>query len=110
MNEVGRDYHLTENSSLRGLASLKTIVPNQEYFKDEADPLKYRLRASTKDVGAFEYGTAGTGIGPYDLPPSGGVGGVGGSGGSSVGGAAGAAGDVQGGAAGEGGSTTAGMG
>jgi MYXO-CTERM domain-containing protein len=42
-----------------------TGLPVAEYYENEVVARMYRLRASAKDIGAFEHDTTGPGIGPY---------------------------------------------
>ena len=42
-----------------------TGVPTAEYYENEVVTRMYRVRASAKDIGAFEHDTMGPGIGPY---------------------------------------------
>jgi hypothetical protein len=84
------DFTLKAGSGAIG-AALDTVSgrPDREYYRDEADTRMYRLRASAKDIGAFESTTMGAGIGFHDAPPDGGVPAMTGSGGSGSGGASG---------------------
>src|SRR5580658_661076 len=40
-------------------------LPVAEYYENETVARMYRVRASAKDIGAFEHDTMGSGIGPY---------------------------------------------
>jgi hypothetical protein len=40
-------------------------LPVDEYYENEVVTRMYRVRASAKDIGAFEHDTTGPGIGPY---------------------------------------------
>jgi MYXO-CTERM domain-containing protein len=40
-------------------------LPVDEYYENEVVTRMYRVRASAKDIGAFEHDTSGPGIGPY---------------------------------------------
>jgi hypothetical protein len=42
-------------------------LPVDEYYENEIVTRMYRVRASAKDIGAFEHDTTGPGIGPYTL-------------------------------------------
>jgi len=42
-----------------------TGAPTAEYYENEVVTRMYRMRASAKDIGAFEHDTMGPGIGPY---------------------------------------------
>ena len=44
-------------------------APVTEYYLDDKTTRMYRVRQDVFDVGAFEWGTAGPGIGPYDPQP-----------------------------------------
>jgi MYXO-CTERM domain-containing protein len=94
------DFTLKAGSSAIG-AALDTVSgrPDREYYKDEASTRMYRLRASAKDIGAFESTTMGAGIGFHNAAPDSGVPGMMGSGGSGgvngVGGTGGAGGNVS---------------
>jgi hypothetical protein len=112
------DFTLKTGSSAIG-AALDTVSgrPDREYYRDEASARMYRLRASAKDIGAFESTTMGAGIGFHDAPPDGGMpvmmGSGGSAGGGGVGGASGAGGGMSattGGGAGGGMSATTGGG
>lgn len=63
-------YRPTSQSSVIGRAAPTSFSPDHEYFYDEKMNRQYRLRATSKDVGAFESTTGGVGTGPYDPPPS----------------------------------------
>ncbi len=63
-------YRPTSQSGVVGRAAKTMFGPDREYFFDEKNNRKYRLRATVKDVGAFESTTGGDGTGPYDPPPS----------------------------------------
>lgn len=105
-NAAQGDYTLAAGSTAIGAAlSPATGAPDHEYYRDETVTRMYRLRASAKDVGAFESTTTGPGAGP-----TGGVtpGQDAGAGGSGAGGAAGRSG--TGGAAGGGGTNGSGGG
>lgn len=70
-NAAGKDFTLATNSAAIGGASQSVVgLPIKEYYRDETLAREYRLRASAKDIGAFESTTTGAGIGPYDAPPS----------------------------------------
>lgn len=43
--------------------------PIKEYYRDETVAREYRIRLSSRDIGAFESTTTGAGVGPYDAPP-----------------------------------------
>ncbi len=49
-------------------------LPVAEYYENETIARMYRVRASAKDIGAFEHDTMGPGIGPYGSVDDGGVG------------------------------------
>jgi len=74
---AAKDFTLAAASAAIGAASPSVSgLPDAEYYRDEAQGRMYRLRASTRDIGAFESTTGGAGIGPYGAapPPSGGSG------------------------------------
>jgi MYXO-CTERM domain-containing protein len=69
-NAGAKDYTLAMGSNAIGAAGQGvTGLPDREYFQDEVTARMYRLRASAKDIGAFESTTTGAGIGPYDVAP-----------------------------------------
>jgi hypothetical protein len=70
------DFTLAAGSPAIG-AALTSIagLPDHEYYKDETVTRQYRLRASAKDIGAFESTTQGSGIGPAGGAATGGTGG-----------------------------------
>lgn len=80
-----KDFTLAPGSTAIGAASQVSGAPDREYFQNETVTRKYRVRASAKDIGAFESTTTGDAYGPDDPPPSGGPGSVGSSGGTSSG-------------------------
>ena len=110
-NGASDDYRPASSSPLLDAAGVSsTGVPTLEYFQNEDNARMYRVRASADDIGAFEYGTTGDGIGPGGDPfPDAGTGGGAGSGGSAgTGGGPGGSGGSGGGSAGTGGSAAAG--
>jgi MYXO-CTERM domain-containing protein len=116
---ASRDFTLAAGSNAIGAASQAVSgLPDKEYFQNETISRAYRLRATVKDVGAFESTTTGAGIGPYGAPPvptpgSSGASGASGSSGSSSGGASsssGASGSASGSAPGDGSSSSGGCG
>ena len=63
---VQGDFRLADDSPARGLAVSSTAtLPAQEYYRDEDFAMHYRQRTAANDLGAFEWGTAGTVYGPY---------------------------------------------
>jgi MYXO-CTERM domain-containing protein len=52
-------------------------LPVAEYYENETIARMYRVRASAKDIGAFEHDTMGSGIGPYGSVDGGVVGTIG---------------------------------
>ncbi|HVH45298.1 MAG TPA: hypothetical protein VM925_23255 [Labilithrix sp.] len=67
------DFTLAPGSNAIGAASTSVLgLPDREYFQNETIINKYRVRASAKDIGAFESTTTGAGLGPYDAAPAGG--------------------------------------
>lgn len=85
-NAGGKDFTLAAGSSAIGQATTATDLPDHEYYRDEVDSRQSRVRATLKDLGAFESTTSGTPTGPYgpsgDSPADGGVAGTGGTVGS----------------------------
>jgi hypothetical protein len=83
-NAAQNDFTLAAGSTAIG-AALASIagLPDREYYKDEAVTRAYRLRATAKDIGAFESTTQGPGVGPGSGPPA--TGGAGGSTGGTTG-------------------------
>jgi len=69
-NAAAKDFTLAPGSPAIGAASGSVNgLPDQEYFRDETQARGYRLRATARDLGAFESTTTGAGIGPYGTPP-----------------------------------------
>ncbi len=69
-NPAMKDYTLLPTSDAIGKASgIPKLPPATEYYKDEVLARRYRLRASTRDIGAFESTTTDPSYGPYDPPP-----------------------------------------
>jgi MYXO-CTERM domain-containing protein len=56
-------------NALIGAAASVQNTPITEYYLDDKTTRMYRVRASVKDIGAFESTTTGPGIGPYDTQP-----------------------------------------
>jgi hypothetical protein len=90
-NAAQNDYTLAAGSTAIG-AALTSIagLPDHEYYKDETVTREYRLRATAKDIGAFESTTQGPGVSPGGGTTTGGTGGstggnTGGTGGSTGG-------------------------
>jgi hypothetical protein len=70
-NAAGKDFTLATNSAAIGGSDESAIgLPSGEYYRDETVAREYRVRATAKDIGAFESTTGGAGIGPYDAPPA----------------------------------------
>ena len=70
-NPAAEDYTLAPGSAALGAASLTVVgLPIKEYYLNEVVARQYRLRATARDIGAFESATTGPGIGPYDTPPA----------------------------------------
>lgn len=44
-------------------------LPEREYFENETIAMRYRIRKSADDLGAFESSTSGGSFGPYDDEP-----------------------------------------
>jgi len=90
-NAVQNDFTLAAGSTAIG-AALTSIpgLPDHEYYKDETTAREYRVRATAKDIGAFESTTQGPGIGPAGGAATGGTGGsTGGTTGATSGGTGG---------------------
>jgi hypothetical protein len=64
-----KNFTLTASSACRAKAATLAAPPTKEYYRDEVVKLMYRARASALDLGAFEHGTTGAGIGPYGSAP-----------------------------------------
>jgi hypothetical protein len=79
-NAAQNDFTLAPGSTAIG-AALTSIagLPDHEYYKDETVTREYRVRASAKDIGAFEATTQGPGVGPGGGSATGGAGGAGGT-------------------------------
>ncbi|HVJ89692.1 MAG TPA: hypothetical protein VM580_07790 [Labilithrix sp.] len=72
-NAASKDFTLAPGSNAIGAAGADVFgLPDREYFKDETVARQYRVRASAKDIGAFESTTGGDGAGPFDNAPPGG--------------------------------------
>jgi hypothetical protein len=70
-NAAAKDYTLATGSACVGAASLPaSVVPGEEYYKDEATNRLWRIRNSALDLGAFENTTGGNSFGPYSLYPA----------------------------------------
>jgi MYXO-CTERM domain-containing protein len=69
-NAAGKDFTLAAGPAIGGANGGVTGAPDKEYFQNETIARAYRVRASVKDIGAFESTTTGTGIGPYGTPPT----------------------------------------
>jgi hypothetical protein len=67
------DFAPVASSPCVGAANVAVSgLPVAEYYENETIARMYRVRASAKDIGAFEHDTTGSGIGPYG-PMDGGV-------------------------------------
>jgi hypothetical protein len=75
-NAAQNDFTLAAGSTAIG-AALTSIVglPDHEYYRDETVTRQYRVRATAKDMGAFESTTQGPGISPTGGAATGGTGG-----------------------------------
>jgi MYXO-CTERM domain-containing protein len=118
---ANEDFTLTATSTAIGAASETigpTLIPVEEYYRNETIARMTRARASAHDIGAFESTTMGDGTGPTGAggesgsPGTGGVKGTGGTGGSKTGvtGAGGSGIGGRTGSAGTGGTRTGGSG
>lgn len=66
VNPAARDFTLSPGSAPINAASATIAgLPDKEYFQNETVTRMYRMRTSTRDIGAFESTTSGAGIGPY---------------------------------------------
>jgi hypothetical protein len=100
-NPGAKDFTLAPGSKAIGAAKQGIAgSPDREYFENETVTRQYRVRASAKDIGAFESTTTGAGVGPRDPAPPGGPGQPGDPGTSSQGPGAGDAGGNGGGTSG----------
>jgi len=69
-NPAGQDYTLTPASACVGVANATVFgLPGREYFLNEVTRCKWRIRASARDLGAFESTSSSAAIGPYDPAP-----------------------------------------
>ncbi len=70
-NPGAKDYTLAPGSAAIGSAGVLAagLAPFREYFQNETVSRKYRVRASSRDIGAFESSTTGVATGPYDPQP-----------------------------------------
>src|SRR5438105_80359 len=67
---AANDYALISGSACVGAANGSVYgLPGREYFRDEITNRLWRIRAGTRDIGAFESTSSGNGIGPYDPQP-----------------------------------------
>jgi len=65
-----QDFTLVANSAAIDKASpIVYGLPGLEYFKNESQPLMFRVRPSAKDLGAFESTTSGPSFGAHDGLP-----------------------------------------
>jgi hypothetical protein len=109
-NAAQNDFTLAAGSTAIG-AALTSIAgpPDHEYYKDETTTRQYRVRATAKDIGAFESTTQGPGVGPAGEAATGGTGGsTGGTTAAASGGAGGAGGTATSGTVASGGVTMTG--
>jgi hypothetical protein len=68
------DYTLVAGAAAEDQADTAVAtLPDREYFDREADPMRYRVRATATDLGAFEIGTPGPSYGPYGPVPDAGA-------------------------------------
>ena len=58
------DFELASGSACIGAATSVDDPPVDEYYENETVTLMYRVRATARDLGAFEHTTTGPGIGP----------------------------------------------
>ncbi len=69
VNASSKDYHLTSSSACLNKAAALSGLPVKEYYLNEVTKLQYRLRATAKDLGAFEFGNTAAAVGPYGTTP-----------------------------------------
>ncbi len=65
---ANEDFTLLSTSTAVGAASTaitSTLLPAQEYYRNETVARMYRARPAADDIGAFESTTTGPGTGPY---------------------------------------------
>jgi hypothetical protein len=63
----GLDFTLSAGAGAENQADTAIgDLPNREYYRDETLTMRYRVRSSATDIGAFEIGTSGPSFGPYD--------------------------------------------
>jgi len=115
-NAAQNDFTLATGSAAVGAAAVTAgASPDREYYRDETVTRQYRVRATAKDLGAFESTTTAAPVGPYGTSMQPGTGGAaggtmgGGGGVSGSGGVPGSAG-VPAGAGGAGKGATGGAG
>ncbi len=69
-NASGLDFTLTAGAAAEDQADTTVSgLPDREYFEDETVTMRYRMRDSATDLGAFEIGTSGGSYGPDDDEP-----------------------------------------
>jgi len=69
--KLDADYRPLDGSPLLGAAAaLGAKAPVREYYLNETEAARYRVRAAAGDIGAFERTTTGPGISAQDLRPS----------------------------------------
>jgi hypothetical protein len=69
-NAAANDFTLASNSVCVAAANATVFgLPGKEYFRNEITKRMWRVRASARDIGAFESKSIGGGIGPYDPAP-----------------------------------------
>ncbi|HEX4645130.1 MAG TPA: hypothetical protein VH598_05925 [Verrucomicrobiae bacterium] len=74
-NAPAKNFTLAAGSAAIGGASQLLpglpipAFPIKEYYRDETVAREYRIRLSSRDLGAFESTTGGASVGPYDTPP-----------------------------------------
>ena len=109
-NATQNDFTLAAGSPAIGAATTSIAgLPDHEYYKDETTTRQYRVRATAKDIGAFESTTQGPGVGPAGEAATGGTGGsTGGTTAAASGGAGGAGGTATSGTVASGGMTMTG--
>jgi hypothetical protein len=69
-NPAAKDYTLSSGSACIGAASASVYgLPGKEYFVNEATNRLWRIRATARDLGAFEGTSSNSPVGPYDPVP-----------------------------------------
>jgi len=76
-NAAQNDFTLATGSAAVGAAAVTAgASPDREYYRDETVTRQYRVRATAKDLGAFESTTTAAPVGPYGTSMQPGTGGA----------------------------------